>query len=162
LSVPIRTWWWCAADEVGDGRAFERSRSLLAGAEIEAVVASSATTATLARRFASELGAREARLELADAGGLARLRAMGASRVLVVAAPDLVAASIERALALAPGSDAVRPPPGSLSVIDWPAPDDPTGRPSLIGVDLDWLPPPPSPQRARFPGGPGSAPSARG
>jgi hypothetical protein len=47
-------------------------------------------------------------------------------------------------------------------VIDWPPTSDRSGRPALIGVDLDWLPPPPPTHRARFPGGPGSAPSARG
>lgn len=45
-------------------------------------------------------------------------------------------------------------------VIDWPT--SPADRHALIGIDLDWLPPPPSGQRARFPGGPGSAPSTRG
>jgi len=48
-----------------------------------------------------------------------------------------------------------------LCALDWPQSADLEGRPALIGIDLDWLPPPPPKARAKFPGGPGSAPANR-
>ncbi len=48
-----------------------------------------------------------------------------------------------------------------LCALDWPQSADREGRPALIGIDLDWLPPPPPRTRAKFPGGPGSAPANR-
>ena len=48
-----------------------------------------------------------------------------------------------------------------LCAIDWPGSADIEGRPALIGIDLDWIPPPPPKLRAKFPGGPGSAPASR-
>lgn len=48
-----------------------------------------------------------------------------------------------------------------LCALDWPQSADREGRPALIGIDLDWLPPPPPRMRAKFPGGPGSAPASR-
>lgn len=48
-----------------------------------------------------------------------------------------------------------------LCALDWPPSADREGRPALIGIDLDWLPPPPPRARAKFPGGPGSAPANR-
>lgn len=49
-----------------------------------------------------------------------------------------------------------------VCTIDWPPSADHDGRPAFIGLDLDWNPPPPPARRAKFPGGPGSAPAARG
>jgi hypothetical protein len=46
-------------------------------------------------------------------------------------------------------------------VVDWPARDAPHLRCAFIGLDLDWCPPPPPKVVARFPGGPGSAATAR-
>ena len=46
-------------------------------------------------------------------------------------------------------------------VVDWPTRADPTLRPALIGIDQDWRAPGPPAVSARFPGGPGSAASAR-
>jgi len=48
-----------------------------------------------------------------------------------------------------------------LCALDWPGSADREGRPALIGIDLDWIPPPPPRARAKFPGGPGSAPANR-
>jgi hypothetical protein len=86
----------------------------------------------------------------------------GESVLLVVEAP--IALDILRRALSAPRDaaehlsiDVLRP-----CAVDWPPTSDADGRPALIGVDLDWIPPPPPRKRAKFPGGPGSAPSARG
>lgn len=62
--------------------------------------------------------------------------------------------------------DLPKPPPLAaetflFATLDWPSTEDLSGRPSLIGLDLDWLPPPPPRRRAKFPGGPGSAAASR-
>jgi hypothetical protein len=80
------------------------------------------------------------------------------SAILVVAGPS-VRCALQLALDLPfHTSAAIRPPPSSLSDVDWPC--DASVRPALISVDLDWSPPPPV-TGSKFPGGPGSAPSSR-
>lgn len=51
-------------------------------------------------------------------------------------------------------------PPRNL-VLDWPTRDDAGLRCAIVGLDLDWAPPPPPHRAARFPGGPGSAATRR-
>ena len=116
----------------------------------------------------------------------AQLAAQGAPKAVEVPAPktsdlDRLAADhpdqelavlgdeplLLQALALALGLPTltlatVLPRPGSLSAFHWPTGQDPTSRPELIGLDLDWFPPWHAGQpRPRFPGGPGVAGSAR-
>jgi len=72
-----------------------------------------------------------------------------------------------RALALLGGALELRDPHSlehvrfELCALDWPQSSDRDGRPALVGIDLDWIPPPPPRARAKFPGGPGSAPANR-
>ena len=93
-------------------------------------------------RDQARLGAWLAELAAAHAGDNVLL--VG-SRELLCACAELVVGPAGRALA------------AETLTVDWPVGE---GIPHLIGADLDWLPPIPS-QRARFPGGPGAANSAR-
>lgn len=81
------------------------------------------------------------------------------SSALLVAAAPSIRCALQLALDLSPRNPAgIRPPPHSLNIVDWPC--EPTARPALIAIDLDWSPPPPA-LGSKFPGGPGSAPASR-
>lgn len=74
------------------------------------------------------------------------------ANVLLVGSRELLGACA--ALVVGPAGRALA---AETLTVDWPVGE---GVPHLIGADLDWLPPIPG-QRARFPGGPGAAGSAR-
>ncbi len=78
--------------------------------------------------------------------------------VLVVASREHLAELLAHALGV---SDAAELEHARNLVLDWPARSDPMLRCALIGLDLDWSPPPPPERAARFPGGPGAAASRR-
>jgi hypothetical protein len=162
----IRTWWW-AVEEPARPSGVERVLELLAGAGISRVLAASPEHLALAERVAGALDLRAEPGErlvsaLAGAPPWPGDDPVG-TQLLFVSPASAVLGAISRALGLAARERApYAPPPGSLTAIDWPPADHAGGRPSLIGIDLDWLPPPPPAERARFPGGPGSAPSIRG
>lgn len=84
--------------------------------------------------------------------------------IAVLGDARLLLAAAALALGLArPDPASIRPRPGSLNAFHWPTGRDPTSRPELIGLDLDWFPPWHAGQaRPRFPGGPGVAGGARG
>jgi hypothetical protein len=136
-------------------------RALHAARELsERLQLSSGPTLGLEPRSAPEPRAEfEARLATA----LARLAASapGAQLAVVTGAP-IVRTILQLTLGLPPSSaNSLRPPHQRACAVDWPASSDPRARPALIGIALDWTPPPAAPQRAKFPGGPGSAPSGR-
>lgn len=83
-----------------------------------------------------------------------------AESVVILAGRAPIVALLEDSLGLAP-SGALRELRFEVCALDWPCSADLEGRPALIGVDLDWLPPPPPARRAKFPGGPGSAATNR-
>lgn len=100
------------------------------------------------------------RSEMAPAGDGARLGAWlgdlaaehAGANVLLVGPRELLCACA--ALVVGPLARAFA---ARTLTVDWPVG---AGIPHLVGADLDWLPPIPA-QRARFPGGPGAAGSAR-
>ena len=83
-----------------------------------------------------------------------------AESVVILTSRAAVVALLHAALGLAE-STALGALHFQVCALDWPCSADPEGRPALIGVDLDWLPPPPPSRRAKFPGGPGSAAANR-
>lgn len=102
----------------------------------------------------------EVRAETAPAGDEARLSAWlgelaaahAGADVLLVGSPELLGACA--ALVVGPAGRMLA---AETLTVDWPVGE---GIPHLIGAALDWLPPI-QVQRARFPGGPGAAGSAR-
>ncbi len=103
--------------------------------------------------------------ECLDVGlGDASLRTLAdrhpAESVVILTSRAAVVALLHAALGLAE-STALGALHFQVCALDWPCSADPEGRPALIGVDLDWLPPPPPSRRAKFPGGPGSAAANR-
>ncbi|MCC7013760.1 MAG: hypothetical protein IT454_14460 [Planctomycetes bacterium] len=84
------------------------------------------------------------------------------SGVLLVLSSIESTALAQRALSTVEPPSALELTAARLLVVDWPPTVDVDGRPAFIGLDLDWLPPPPPLRRAKFPGGPGAAPAARG
>lgn len=154
-----RVWLVCADDlPLSDGTvelvARIGARAWLRGPEVvpEQV---SATAARLHQAF-------EERLE----GGWsdASLRRLAdrhpAESVVILAQRATILGLLGVALGLAE-SGALRELRFEVCALDWPCSADHEGRPALIGVDLDWLPPPPPARRAKFPGGPGSAATNR-
>jgi broad specificity phosphatase PhoE len=93
---------------------------------------------------------------------LARIAAKHAgAEVAIVADAELIRIALAATLALpADRRTSLAPRASSYCVVDWPSAAD--LKPSLVAIDIDWSPPPPPPRRAKFPGGPGSAPSVRG
>jgi hypothetical protein len=83
--------------------------------------------------------------------------------VAVFIARSTAALLIARALNLDAAAAPERLDPAAAAVvgIDWPARSSASLHPSVVGVGLDWVPPGPPAMSARFPGGPGSAPSSR-
>lgn len=141
---------------------------LLLRAAPRALYASVARHLELAAPLALEFGRDGAPvpLELAPLSGDAELRSLAdrhpAASVVVLLERSDARALCARALALVDGAQsALASARFELAALDWPPSDDPQGRPALVGLDLDWLPPPPPARRAKFPGGPGSAPSGR-
>ncbi len=88
------------------------------------------------------------------------LRALSSSHPaesLALVCPRHTALELVRFALDLPTSAPLAPDTFLFATLDWPSTEDTSGRPSLIGFDLDWLPPPPPRRRAKFPGGPGSA-----
>ena len=96
----------------------------------------------------------------ADDATLRSLSSQHPAESLVLVCPRATALELVRSALDLPAPAPLAAAAFALAVLDWPSTSDAAGRPSLIGFDLDWLPPPPPPRRAKFPGGPGSAPSS--
>lgn len=93
----------------------------------------------------------------------ATLRALSSAHPaesLALVCPRATALELVRFALDLPTSSPLAPDTFLSATLDWPSTEDVSGRPSLIGLDLDWLPPPPPRRRAKFPGGPGSAASS--
>jgi hypothetical protein len=151
----------CRAAAVGAVLCDSTPRALHAARELSAHLdLSSPPSVRLAPRSITEARAAfEARL----AADLTLIAASApGAQIALVANASLVRAVLQLTLGLPPSSaSALRAPYRSASAVDWPATSDAHHRQALLGIDLDWTPPPPSSQRAKFPGGPGSAPSGR-
>jgi len=89
---------------------------------------------------------------------LAREHAGG--QIGLIATREVAHAALSRALRNS-GPTSEAPTCAWNVVVDWPAREAPHLTVGLIGVDLDWVPPPPPRVLGRFPGGPGSAATHR-
>jgi hypothetical protein len=85
------------------------------------------------------------------------------AHVAVFVARSTAAIVVARALGLDAEAGPRRFDPVAAAAvgIDWPARWSALLHPAVVGVGLDWVPPGPPVTSARFPGGPGSAPSGR-
>ncbi len=134
---------------------------LLRSASLRRVLAADVGDSSPADELArTVLGVRaEALGAAASDASLRSLASLHPAESLALVCPRRTALELVRLALDLPAPAPLAPDSFALVALDWPSTEDLPGRPSLIGFDLDWLPPPPPRRRAKFPGGPGAAAS---